>query len=195
MTLSQPVFILMLFFSIVGFATTAIFLCFLAAFYWEHISQRRKLAKEKNATRDNASNLSSVDRERIIAEALSTDAGREALAQSMVEPIRTRLEYQGFGRRILGVDELPQRAFSRYERDINSTAQVISRGRLPDQIMEGEEISTGLFTADDAMSDLQDELDKLDKMYDKQKQPLKEYKSRQRQIIVDDFMDDCYAQT
>lgn len=80
-------------------------------------------------------------KEAIIAQALETDEGRVALAQAMVEPIRRSLEYQAVGRKLLMVDELPQGALARYERDVAATAHVVARrGAVPDQIQEGEEI-------------------------------------------------------
>lgn len=64
----------------------------------------------------------------------------------MVEPIRRSLEYQGVGRKLLMVDELPQGALARYERDVASVAWVVSRrGAVPDQITEGEEILAPTF--------------------------------------------------
>lgn len=90
--------------------------------------------------------LSDSDKEMVIAQALETDEGRTALAQAMVEPIRRALEYQAVGRKLLMVDELPQGALARYERDVASVAHVISRrGAVPDQIQEGEEILVPTF--------------------------------------------------
>jgi len=40
------------------------------------------------------------NKEYIITQALATDEGRMALAQSMVEPIRRSLEYQSVGRKL-----------------------------------------------------------------------------------------------
>jgi hypothetical protein len=57
-------------------------------------------------------------REHVIAVALETPEGRVALAQAMVEPIKTSLLYQAIGRKLLMVDDLPQSALARYERDI-----------------------------------------------------------------------------
>lgn len=53
----------------------------------------------------------------LILSALDSPAGRVALAQAMIEPIKVSLEYQAVGRRLLMVDELPQGALARYERD------------------------------------------------------------------------------
>lgn len=53
-----------------------------------------------------------LDREALIAQALNTPEGREALAKSMVEPIRRQLEYQAIGRKLFMVDELPLRCRS-----------------------------------------------------------------------------------
>jgi len=87
-----------------------------------------------------------VEREALIAQALETDEGRVALAQAMVEPIRRALEYQAVGRKLLMVDELPQGALPRYERDVRARAYVISRrGAVPDAIQEGEEVLVPTF--------------------------------------------------
>ena len=86
-------------------------------------------------------NYNNEQKEMVIAQALETDEGRTALAQAMVEPIRRSLEYQAVGRKLLMVDELPQGALARYERDVAAIAFVVSRrGAVPDQIQEGEEI-------------------------------------------------------
>lgn len=86
------------------------------------------------------------EREMLIAQALDTPEGRVALAQAMVEPIRRALEYQAVGRKLLMVDELPQGAYARYEKDVRATATVISRrGAVPDMIVEGEEVLVPTF--------------------------------------------------
>ncbi len=90
--------------------------------------------------------MTDQDREMVLSQALETDEGRVALAQAMVEPIRRSLEYQAVGRKLLMVDELPQGALARYERDVAAIAHVVSRrGAVPDQIQEGEEILVPTF--------------------------------------------------
>lgn len=85
-------------------------------------------------------------RAQLIAQAMDTPEGRVALAQAMVEPIRRALEYQAVGRKLLMVDELPQGAYARYEKDVRSVAYTIPRrGAVPDQITEGEEILVPTF--------------------------------------------------
>jgi hypothetical protein len=80
-------------------------------------------------------------KEAIIAAALDTAEGRTVLAQAMVEPIKTSLMYQGIGRKLLMVDELPQGAIPRYERDIAVRSHVIpKRGSVPTTIVEAEEL-------------------------------------------------------
>lgn len=87
-----------------------------------------------------------AEREMLISQALESPEGRVALAQAMVEPIRRALEYQAVGRKLLMIDELPQGALPRYEKDVRQTAQVISRrGGVPRGITEGEEILVPLF--------------------------------------------------
>jgi len=85
-------------------------------------------------------------RAELIAQAMDTPEGRVALAQAMVEPIRRALEYQAVGRKLLMVDELPQGAYARYEKDVRATAWVIARrGAVPDNVVEGEEILVPTF--------------------------------------------------
>jgi len=90
--------------------------------------------------------LTQSEKEAIIAQALNSSEGRTAIAQAMVEPIRRSLEYQAVGRKLLLVDELPQGALARYERDVAAIAHIIARrGAVPDQIQEGEEILVPTF--------------------------------------------------
>ena len=56
-------------------------------------------------------------REAIIERALGTTEGRMALSLAMVEPIKRSLEYQGLARKLFMVDELPQIAIPRYEKE------------------------------------------------------------------------------
>jgi len=85
-------------------------------------------------------------REAIIAMALETPEGRTALAQAMVEPIKTSLMYQAIGRKLLMVDELPQGALPRYERDVAVKSYVIAkRGAVPTHVVEAEELLVPVF--------------------------------------------------
>jgi len=43
------------------------------------------------------------------------------LGAAMVAPIRRQLEYESIGRKLLMVDELPQGAYARYEKDVRAT--------------------------------------------------------------------------
>ena len=92
-------------------------------------------------------NKVSVDeREAILQEAISTEEGRIALAESMANPIQTSLLYQSIGRKLLIVDPLPQGALARYEKDIDAPATLISRrGQAPDVIIEGADFLVPTF--------------------------------------------------
>lgn len=90
--------------------------------------------------------LSNEQKEFLIAKALETEEGRVALAQAMANPIRTSLDYQGVGRKLLVVDPLPQGALPVYDKDVDARAFVISkRGKAPDQIIEGDRIQVPTF--------------------------------------------------
>lgn len=67
------------------------------------------------------------EREKMIAAALETPEGRAALASAMVEPIRRSLDYQGIGRKLLMVDELPQGAYATYEKSVVSAAKAVAK--------------------------------------------------------------------
>ena len=54
--------------------------------------------------------MTNEEKEFLIAKAMDSDEGRQALAAAMVNPIRTSLDYQGLGRKLLVVDPLPQGA-------------------------------------------------------------------------------------
>ena len=87
-----------------------------------------------------------LEKEYVIASALEDEGGRVALAQAMVEPIKRSLEYQAIGRKLIMVDELPQGALARYEKDLGSVATVISRqGGVPDRFVESEELLVSTF--------------------------------------------------
>jgi hypothetical protein len=80
-------------------------------------------------------------KEAVIAMALETPEGRTALAQAMVEPIKISLNYQGIGRKLVMVDELPNGAYPRYERDVTVTSHVVAkRGQVMTSVVEGEEL-------------------------------------------------------
>lgn len=53
-------------------------------------------------------------RQSYIAKYLSSPAGRSALAQSMVQPLRRNLDYHSIGRKIFMVQDLPQGALPVY---------------------------------------------------------------------------------
>lgn len=70
--------------------------------------------------------LNDEKRDELIARAIMTSEGKLALAQSMSNPIRRNLDYQGIARRLLVIDPLPQGVDPKYERDIDVAATVIS---------------------------------------------------------------------
>lgn len=90
--------------------------------------------------------MTNEEKEFLISKALETEEGRVALAQAMANPIRTSLDYQGVGRKLLVVDPLPQGALPVYDKDVDAKAFVISkRGQVPDQIIEGDRIQVPTF--------------------------------------------------
>jgi len=58
------------------------------------------------------------DRADAIALSLYTLEGRTALASAMCEPIRRSLNYQSLGKKLLMVEELPQRSYAKYFKSV-----------------------------------------------------------------------------
>lgn len=95
-----------------------------------------------NAYRTGQMDLSDSKRDEMIAKAILTQDGKVALAQTMANPIRKNLDYQGIFRRALIVDPLPQGAIPVYDRDIDVTAVVISsNGSGPESRVFGDRIT------------------------------------------------------
>jgi len=85
--------------------------------------------------------MTDKDKEFLIAQAMETQEGRVALAQAMANPIRTSLDYQGVGRKLLVIDPLPAGTLPVYDKDVDAKAYVVSkRGQVPDQLIEGDRI-------------------------------------------------------
>ena len=66
--------------------------------------------------------LSQHEKELVVSAALDSSEARKALAEVMIEPIKTSWQYEDIGRKLLMVDELPQGAFAKYEKDFKDTA-------------------------------------------------------------------------
>lgn len=56
----------------------------------------------------------------ILSGYLASKAGQQKLAQSMIAPLRRRLDYQGIARKVFAVQPLPQGAAPVYDRDLVS---------------------------------------------------------------------------
>lgn len=90
--------------------------------------------------------MNNQEKEFLISKALETEEGRVALAQAMANPIRTSLDYQGVGRKLLVVDPLPQGALPVYDKDVDVKGFVVSkRGAAPEQVVEGDRIQVPTF--------------------------------------------------
>jgi len=74
-----------------------------------------------------------------IWEALTTEAGRQAVGAQMAVPIRTELDYVGVQRKFLEIDVLAQGQIARYDKDISVPSYVVAkRGKVREWIVEGE---------------------------------------------------------
>jgi len=82
----------------------------------------------------------------LVSRAILTQDGKVALAQSMANPIRRNLDYQGIARRLLVVDPLPQGVNPTYDRDIDVSAVVVSsNGTGPESRVFGDRVVVPTF--------------------------------------------------
>ena len=90
--------------------------------------------------------LSDSQTDEMIARAVLTQEGKVALAQTMANPIRRNLDYQGIARRILVTDPLGQGVYPSYERDIDVAAVVVSaNGTAPESRVFGDRVTVPTF--------------------------------------------------
>jgi len=69
--------------------------------------------------------ITTAQRDKIIADLLQTQAGRQKLAASMTQPLRTRRDYASIGRKTFLVEQLPDGALPYYDKDPDVTAFVV----------------------------------------------------------------------
>jgi hypothetical protein len=69
--------------------------------------------------------ISNAVKQKIIGEYIKTPQGRQKLAASMTQPLRTRRDYAAVGRKTFLVEELPDGALPIYDKDPDVTAYVV----------------------------------------------------------------------
>lgn len=70
--------------------------------------------------------MNNSERNAIIAKYIGSSQGRQRLAASMVNPLRSRRDYSSIGRKAFLVEQLPDGALSIYDKDPDVTAYVVS---------------------------------------------------------------------
>jgi len=88
-----------------------------------------------NGVAKKASTLSANDKEQLVTQLFRDPTGRglKRVAYAMTEPLRTRLDYVGIGRKLLETDLLPQGAPAWYDKDFTEVpaTKVSARGNPP----------------------------------------------------------------
>jgi len=69
--------------------------------------------------------VSNAMKQKIISEFIRTAAGRQKLAASMIQPLRTRRDYSAVGRKTFLVEYLPDGALAVYDKDPDVPAYVV----------------------------------------------------------------------
>jgi hypothetical protein len=70
-------------------------------------------------------NVDNAVKQRVISQLISSPEGRQKLAASMTQPLRTRRDYAAVGRKTFLVEQLPDGALPIYDKDPDVTAYVV----------------------------------------------------------------------
>jgi hypothetical protein len=71
------------------------------------------------------STVSNATKQQVISEYIKTAAGRQKLAASMIQPLRTRRDYSSVGRKTFLVEYLPDGAAATYDKDPDVPAYMV----------------------------------------------------------------------
>jgi hypothetical protein len=86
------------------------------------------------------------EKEALLGQLVDSPEGRAKIAQSMISPLRTKIDYRGVGRKALVVDPLPSGVLPYYDKDINVPSIVIAEnGEEPEAVIRGERILVPMF--------------------------------------------------
>lgn len=79
-------------------------------------------------------NIINVQDDSLLINAINSAKGRQSLARSMAQPLRTRIDYQSIGRKTFIVQQLPTGALPIYDKDIDvcSALQDSKQSLYPD---------------------------------------------------------------
>lgn len=90
--------------------------------------------------------ISNAAKQKMIGEALKTASGRQRLAVSMTQPLRTRRDYLSVGRKTFLVEQLPDGALPIYDKDPDIAAFVIGEeGENVLSMAKGRRVTFPLF--------------------------------------------------
>lgn len=90
--------------------------------------------------------VSNAQKNELIGQYIQTQAGRNKLAASMTQPLRTRRDYESVARKTFLVEQLPDGALPYYDKDPDVTAFVISEeGETISSIVKGRRIQIPTF--------------------------------------------------
>jgi hypothetical protein len=83
--------------------------------------------------------LNSEDKERMVSQMLNDPTGRgfKRVAYAMTEPLRTKLDYIGIGRKLIETDLLPQGVVPVYDKDFSEVPAVVVAFRGNPKTIEG----------------------------------------------------------
>jgi len=90
--------------------------------------------------------LTLEEKEALLGKLIESSEGRRKIAQSMISPLRNKLDYRAVGRKALVVDPLPAGVLPYYDKDVDVSAIIVAEdGETPEAVVRGERILVPLF--------------------------------------------------
>lgn len=103
------------------------------------VALAQSLGGKEGMKKQASSSLSIEEKERIVSQMLQDPTGRgmKRVAYAMTEPLRTKLDYIGIGRKLLETDLLPQGAAPYYDRDFPEVGATVVASKGNPKTIEG----------------------------------------------------------
>jgi len=115
----------------------------------QKLAELGSIANGNTGTKKTASKLTVAEQEQIVSQLFRDPTGRglKRVAYAMTEPLRTKLDYVGIGRKLIETDMLPQGVVPNYDKDFTEVPaiKIAARGNAPVQESNSDRVEVETF--------------------------------------------------
>lgn len=115
----------------------------------QKLAELGSIATGNGGVKKEASKLSVAEKEQIVSQLFRDPTGRglKRVAYAMTEPLRTKLDYVGIGRKLIETDMLPQGVVPVYDKDFPEVPaiKIAARGNAPVQESNSDRVEVETF--------------------------------------------------